>query len=137
MKDREDEMYTPPGIGWIRVDGSFTGSTGVFSSAEDTFLWYRPAKSRSTEALYVPPTRGMVGISEEVRAVKILTTTRLALRHHVDLKDIKRVAKLLMESDNSAKAATNEQAIRSERIADYTALYHTVFIFTYCYYFCI
>ena len=90
------------------------------------FKRYRPAKIRSVEVLYMPPTRASMGISDELRFIRTLQTTRLALRHHVDVNDIKRVAKLSMELDMAGKAAANEQAIRSERMADYTALYHKV-----------
>lgn len=122
MKDSSDPIWTSPGVGWVRVDGNFTKS---FFGGSDTILWLRPARTRSIDAHLASPIRGSVAMTEEVRYAKLLSACRLALRNYVSVENVKRLATLVMETAAvSISAGINSNVIRSERMVDYTALYH-------------
>eukprot|EP01035_Chromulina_nebulosa_P026176 gene26176-34237_t len=94
MKKATDEIWSSPGVGWIRVDGNFTKS---FFGSNDAFLWYRPYTTRSVDSVYAQPTRSVAGMTEDMWYVKILSSVRTAIRHFVPLEDMKRLANLIME----------------------------------------
>jgi hypothetical protein len=73
------------------------------------------------------PIRSSVALTDEVRQTKLLAATRLALRHYVPLQDMKRLANLVMETSGSGGASSiNTNIIRSERMLDFSNLYHDV-----------
>eukprot|EP01032_Pedospumella_encystans_P016863 gene16863-19219_t len=122
MKDSSDPIWTSPGVGWVRVDGNFTKS---FFGGTDTILWLRPARTRSVDSIMASPIRGSVALTEEVRYAKLMSACRLTLRHYVSVENVKRLATLVMETAAvSISAGINSNVIRSERMVDYTALYH-------------
>lgn len=121
MKNTSDQIWQTPGVGWIRVEGNF--SKGFFSSL-DTFLWYRPWRTRTAEASMINPLRGAVALPEEVRMPKLIAAVRLALRHHLPVQDVKRLANLLMESGKAEATGATTSNIRSERMMDYSTLFH-------------
>jgi hypothetical protein len=124
MKDTSDPIWTSPGVGWVRVEGNFTKS---FFGGVDTILWLRPARTRSMEVHMASPIRGAVALTEEVRYAKLMSACRLALRHYVSVENVKRLATIVMETAAvSISAGINSNVIRSERMVDYTALYHQV-----------
>lgn len=124
MKDTSDPIWTSPGVGWIRVDGNFTKS---FFGGVDTLLWLRPARTRSMDVHLASPIRAAVALTEEVRYAKLMSACRLALRHYVSVDNVKRLATVVMETAAfSISAGINSNVIRSERMVDYTALYHQV-----------
>lgn len=64
-------------------------------------------------------------MTEEVRYAKLLSACRLALRNYVSVDNVKRLATLVMETAAvSISAGINSNVIRSERMVDYTALFH-------------
>lgn len=121
MKDRSDPIWTSPGVGWIHVDGNFTKS--ALGRGLDTLLWIRPARSRSSDVQYVSPLRAAVAMTDEVKYAKLLSVTRLALRHYVHLDDMKRLSMLQIETGNGGPVSS---AAWSERLKDFTALFHRV-----------
>ncbi|RYH19867.1 hypothetical protein EON65_25440 [archaeon] len=121
MKNASDSIWQSPGVGWIRVDGNF--SKGFFSSL-DTFLWYRPARTRSTETQYTNPLRGAVAMSDENRQAKLIAAIRLALRHYIPIQDVKRLSQLVMDQNAANLSTLNTSNIRSERMMDYSSLFH-------------
>lgn len=124
MKDTSDPIWTSPGVGWVRVDGNFTKS---FFGGVDTILWLRPARTRSMDLHMASPIRAAVALTEEVRFAKLLSSCRLALRNYVSVENVKRLATIVMETAAiSISAGINSNVIRSERMVDYTALYHQV-----------
>jgi Ca2+-binding EF-hand superfamily protein len=123
MKDPSDKMWESPGVGWIRVDGNFSKSSGFFSSV-DSFVWYRPARTRSYEQSLINPIKGAVALSEESRQAKLIAAVRIALRHYVPIKDIKRLANLIMENNQLILSPVVTETIRSERIMDFSNLFH-------------
>lgn len=54
QKNPSDKIWTSPGVGWVRVEGNF--GKGMLSSY-DAFLWFRPARARTSEASLKSPTR--------------------------------------------------------------------------------
>jgi hypothetical protein len=124
MKDTSDPIWTSPGVGWIRVDGNFTKS--LFGGV-DTLLWLRPARTRSMDVHMASPIRAAVALTEEVRFAKLMSACRLAIRHYVSVENVKRLATIVMETAAvSISAGINSNVIRSERMVDYTALFHKV-----------
>jgi hypothetical protein len=124
MKDTSDPIWTSPGVGWLRVDGNFTKS---FFGGVDTLLWLRPARTRSMDAHMASPIRGVVALSDEVRYARLLSCTRLTLRNYVSVENVKRLATVVMETAAvSISAGINSNVIRSERMVDFTALFHQV-----------
>ncbi len=124
MKDTSDPVWSSPGVGWIRVDGNFSKS--MFGSI-DSILWFRPARTRSLDSHMTSPIRSSVALSEEVRQTKLLSATRLAMRHHVPVQDMKRLSNLVMETSSTGNASSiNTNIIRSERMLDFSFLYHEV-----------
>eukprot|EP01036_Dinobryon_divergens_P023156 gene23156-31475_t len=129
MKKATDEIWSSPGVGWIRVDGNFTKS---FFGSNDAFLWYRPYTTRSVDSVYAQPTRSVAGMTEDMWYVKILSSVRTAIRHFVPLEDMKRLANLIMEVTGQVTVAaatalppTQGESQRSAKMSDFTALYHT------------
>jgi hypothetical protein len=129
MKDASDPIWQSPGVGWVRVDGNF--SKGFFSSI-DTFLWYRPARTRAFEQQMINPIKGSVALTEELRQTKLISAIRVALRNYVPVKDTKRLANLVMESNQALASTTVKETIRSERMMDFSTVFHQVIlIFSY------
>ena len=121
-KDAADPIWQPPDItGWYRVEGNFTKS---FFGGIDSFVWYRPARSRSMDVQMTNPIKGAVALTEEVRQTKIIAAVRLALRHYVPVNDVKRLANLVMENNEILANAPNSTMIRSERMMDFATVYH-------------
>jgi len=54
MKSAGDAIWSGPGVGWIRVDGNFSKS---MMSSVDSFLWFRPARTRSMDLHLASPVR--------------------------------------------------------------------------------
>ena len=54
MKIPSDKIWSSPGVGWIRVDSNF--NRGIFTQY-DSFLWFRPSRSRSLENHLSSPLR--------------------------------------------------------------------------------
>lgn len=121
MRDPSDPVWQSPGVGWVRVDGNFSKS--MFSSI-DSFLWYRPARTRAFETQLINPIKGAVALSEELRQTKLIASVRIALRHYVPIKDIKRLATLMMENNQLIVSASITETIRSERMMDFSSLFH-------------
>ena len=124
MKDTSDPIWTSPGVGWIRVDGNFTKS---FFGGTDTILWLRPARTRSMEIHMASPVRSAVALTDEIRYARLLSSCRLTLRNYVSVDNVKRLATIVMETAAvSISAGINSNVIRSERMVDFTALFHQV-----------
>ena len=117
MKDATDAVWQSPGVGWIRIDGNFTKS--LFGSV-DSFVWYRPARSRSMDMQMTNPVKGTVALTDEVRQTKLIAAVRLGLRHFVPTNDMKRLANLILESNE----VVHSDVIRSERMVDFSSVYH-------------
>lgn len=133
MKDTSDPIWTSPGVGWIRVDGNFTKS---FFGGVDTILWLRPARTRSMDVQMASPIRAAVALTDEVRYAKLLSCCRLTLRNYVSVENVKRLATVVMETASvSISAGINSNVIRSERMVDYTTLYHQVRVVSDCLFF--
>lgn len=130
MKDTSDPIWTSPGVGWIRVDGNFTKS---FFGGTDTILWLRPARTRSMEIHMASPVRSAVALTDEIRYARLLSSCRLTLRNYVSVDNVKRLATIVMETAAvSISAGINSNVIRSERMVDFTALFHQVRIYFPC-----
>ena len=54
MKSAGDAIWSGAGVGWIRVDGNFSKS---MLSSVDSFLWFRPARTRSMDLHLSSPVR--------------------------------------------------------------------------------
>lgn len=127
MKNTSDPIWSSPGVGWIRVDGNFS-KTGVFTSS-DALLWFHPFRSRSVEKQMASPIRAVVALTEEERQTRLLYAVRVALRHHVEAADVKRLANItIMDAVSGAGETADRQAsiVRSERLLDFTAMFHKV-----------
>lgn len=122
-KDTSDKIWSTPGVGWNRVDGNFSKS--MFGSI-DSFLWYRPARTRATEMQMTHPSKGAVALTDEVRLTKLVSAVRVALRNYISSNDIKRLSSLKMEGNNLSMSANGTSALRSERMADFSSHYHQV-----------
>lgn len=121
-KDTSDPIWTSPGVGWIRVDGNFTKS--MFGSL-DSFLWYRPNRNRPPNMQLSNPLRGTVALTDEVRLTRLIAASRITLRHYIPISDMKRLASLkLQEGDTGAVSTAVANSVRSERIVDFSALFH-------------
>jgi len=73
------------------------------------------------------PLRGAVALTEEVRYAKLMSACRLALRNYVSVENMKRLANVKMEAallSNAGSSTANSSVIRSERMVDFTSLYH-------------
>lgn len=92
-KSPTDPVWSPPGVGWIRVDGCFTVNKGMFSS-QDAFLWFRPARPRSMDMQLSSPLRAAVVMSAEVRKAHLITAVRTAIRHYIPVSEITRLANI-------------------------------------------
>lgn len=125
MKNQSDPIWKSPDIGWVRVDGNFTKS---WFYGIDTILWIRPAQTRTIDSYMASPTRGALAISDEVRLAKLLSACRLAIRHFISITNVKRLANIIMESvsTSTSVALGQKELVRSERMMDYTTLYHHV-----------
>eukprot|EP01038_Epipyxis_sp_PR26KG_P005601 gene5601-7730_t len=122
LKDATDPIWQSPGLGWIRIDGNFT--KGMFSNI-DTLMWFRPSRTRSLDSQVISPIRSAVSLTEELRQIKIMASVRIALRHHVHLEDIKRLANLSMDSQiTTGGSIANQTMVRSQRLLDFSALFH-------------
>eukprot|EP00981_Chlorochromonas_danica_P008825 scaffold2312_cov165-Ochromonas_danica.AAC.65 len=125
MRNTSDPIWQSPGVGWIRVEGNFSKS--LFGSL-DTFLWYRPARTRSAEAMMANPLRGTIALPDEIRMPKLIAAVRLALRHYLPVSDVKRLANLLLDgaqlSTTTSTSIVHNDNIRSERMMDYSSLFH-------------
>ena len=121
-RNLSDKIHQSPGVGWIKVGGNFSkaSSTSFFSKSVDSFVWFRPQRTRSQNfAAMVTPS----GLSQDVRQSMILIAVRNTLRSHVPTREVKRLANLHMEVvENDATNLKN--ALRSDRLFDYAALYH-------------
>lgn len=118
MKEATDPVWQSPGVGWIRIDGNFTKS--MFGSI-DSFVWYRPARSRSMDMQMTNPVKGAVALTDEIRQTKLIASVRLALRNYVPTDDVKRLANLELESND---VAVHSEMLRSERMVDFSSVYH-------------
>jgi len=123
MKDTSDPIWSAPGVGWVRVDGNFTRS---FFGSIDTFLWYRPARTRSMEAQLSNPVKAAVALTDEIRQTKLLAAVRIALRHYVPVNDVKRLSTLTLDTAQIALSPTSSSMIRSDRMLDFCSLFHMV-----------
>jgi hypothetical protein len=92
MKDQSDAIWNSPGPDWVRIDGNFTKT--MFGST-DSFVWFKTHRRRSPDSHFASPIRYAVSLPEEVREMKIVSAIRLALRHHVPVADMKRLASLV------------------------------------------
>lgn len=54
QKNPTDKIWSCPGVGWNRIDANF--GKGMLSSY-DAFLWFRPARARTSEAGQASPQR--------------------------------------------------------------------------------
>lgn len=124
MKHSNDPIWTSPGPGWVRADGGSLTKSNILCGGLDTFMWILPARSRSSEVQYVSPLSSKFAVTDEVKYAKLLATARLALRHYVHVDDMKRLAQLQMESAATGKGTLT--AMHSERLKDFTALFHKV-----------
>lgn len=116
-----DPIWSSPGVGWIRVDGNFTKS--MFGGT-DSFLWYRPARTRPDSAQLVTPQKATVALTDDVRLTRLIAAVRQVLRHYIPVEDMKRLAGLKMEDTELATSKAVAESVRSERMLDYAALFH-------------
>lgn len=135
LKVPSDLIWVSPGVGWIRVDGNFAKSS--FLNQVDALVWLKPSRIRSTDMHMASPARSSVALSEEARLAKVLLMSRMAIRNHVPLTQLKKVANLQDYSEGNAEGAglgsvivgapTGSNAFllhRTERIFDFSALYN-------------
>jgi len=127
-KNPSDRIWQGPGVGWLRVEGNF--SKGFFSS-QDSFVWFRPSRTRSNDTHLSALIRSSLGLSLDVRQGKILSAVRSAIRHHVPLNEVKRLANLKLEDSSagsedpsSPSIDASRQRLRSDRMFDFSALFH-------------
>lgn len=122
MKINSDPIWRPPDVGWIHVDGNFSKS---FFGGIDSFLWFKPERTRSLESYLSSPIRTAVHMTEEARQSRILANVRMGLRHHVPLEDIKRLCHLSTDTTVSGVPnSENARSIHTERMLDYSTIYH-------------
>jgi hypothetical protein len=122
LKVPSDPIWTSPGVGWIRVDGNFSKS-GIFSAQLDSFVWFRPSRTRSMDTHMASPVRSAFVISEEARHAKVLMAARTALRHYVPVESMRKLSTLTMDGEVSGD---DGRSAHSERLFDFAALYHKV-----------
>jgi hypothetical protein len=133
LKVPSDPIWTSPGVGWIRVDGNFS-RPGIFSSQLDSFVWFRPSRTRSMDSNMASPFRAAFVMSEEARHAKVLLAARTAIRHYVPVELMRKLSMILMDGEQTAAAesqAGSGTGARpgsrySERVFDFAALYHKV-----------
>lgn len=117
-KDTSDNIWVTPGVGWIRVDGNFTKSF-VFQKI-DSFLWYRPARTRSFESQMSNPIKGAIALSDEIRQVKLIGIIRQTFRHYIPVNDIKKLSKIVLDDTKSSGATLTNP----KRVMNFTSLFH-------------
>jgi hypothetical protein len=75
------------------------------------------------------PIRNAVSLTDEIKLIKIISAIRLLIRNYVSPNDMKRLSVLFTEQANNAVGTVNSvnlTSIRSERMMDFTSLYHKV-----------
>ena len=134
LKVPSDLIWVSPGVGWIRVDGNFAKSS--FLNQVDALVWFKPSRIRSTDMHMASPARSSVVLSDEARLAKVLLMSRMAIRNHVPLTQLKRVANLQDYAEGNAESTgpgsssmgpTGSNAFllhRTEKIFDFSALYN-------------
>lgn len=122
-KNPADKIWASPGVGWVLVgqagSGANFGHQGIFTS-NDAFVWFRPVRTRTVDSAMVTVMNTVASFSEETRQAKLVAAVRSAVRSYVPLAEMKRLANLQMESNDSSSQST----LRSDRMFDYTALFH-------------
>ena len=91
-----DNIWSSPGVGWLRIDGNFSTAGMMDFNKLDAFLWYLPSRSRSPESAAASPIRHVSSISDDLKREKILFYIRRAIRFHVPVHEMKR----LTDSEN-------------------------------------
>ena len=129
-KNPADRIWASPGVGWVLVSqggsGANFGPRGlVFNGANDAFVWIRPLRTRTADSALVTVANTVASMSEETRHHRLVVAVRWAIRHHVPLSEMRRLAKLQLEgAPSSSSSAGSKAALRSDRMFDYAALFH-------------